>query len=206
MSKHGVAAPKGEMPKQAGSDKRETILDAAFDLFRHYGYRRTSMEDIARAAGVAKGTLYLYFTSKEDLFEAIARMLAARMLEAIQEAARHDLPLEELLLGVLDAKLGTVWRSIYSSPHAAELMDPKHQLPDDVFTEVDTAFGTIMRELIQKGVKSGELDPKAAGFTAESAAETLVRAAYGAEKSPNEADFHRMLANIVHMTLRGLRA
>lgn len=204
--KQRMAAPKREAPKQASSDKRETIIDAAFDLFRHYGYRRTSMEDIARAAGVAKGTLYLYFTSKEELFEAIARSLATHMLADITAAAERDLPLEELLFGVLDAKLGAVWRWIYSSPHAAELLDPQHQLPDDVFAEVDEAFRSIMARLIQKGVKSGELDLKAAGFTAESASQTLVRAAYGAEKSPDEAEFRKMLANIVHLSLRGLRA
>ena len=204
--KQRMAAPKGEMTKQAIGDKRGTIIDSAFDLFRHYGYRRTSMEDIARAAGVAKGTLYLYFTSKEELFEAIARMLAAQMLADITKAAERDLPLEELILGVVDAKLGAVWRWIYSSPHAAELLDPQHQLPDDVFAEVDAAFRSIMARLLQKGVKSGELDLKAAGFTAETASETLVRAAYGAEKSPDEAEFRKTLINIVHLGLRGLRA
>ncbi len=194
------------MPKQTSSDKREAIIDAAFDLFRHYGYRRTSMEDIARAAGVAKGTLYLYFASKEELFEAIARMLAARMLTAIQEAIACDQPLEELFLGVLDAKLGAVWRWIYSSPHAAELLDPQHQLPDDVFEEVDTTFRSIIAKLIQKGVDSGELDLQAAGFTTESAAATLITAAYGAEKAADEVEFRETLANIVRVTLRGLRA
>lgn len=194
------------MPKQSSSDKRETIIDAAFDLFRHYGYRRTSMEDIARAAGVAKGTLYLYFASKEELFEAIARMLAARMLEALQEATACDQPLEEQFLGVLDAKLGAVWRWIYSSPHAAELLDPQHQLPDDVFEEVDATFRSIIAKLIRKGVDSGELDLQAAGFTAESAAATLITAAYGAEKAADEAEFRKILANIVRVTLRGLRA
>ncbi|MAB13589.1 MAG: hypothetical protein CMI59_06775 [Parvibaculum sp.] len=201
-----MAAPKGDMPKQASSDKRETIIDAAFDLFRHYGYRRTSMEDIARAAGVAKGTLYLYFASKEELFEAIARMLAARMLKAIQEAIACDQPLEEQFLGVMDAKLGAVWRWIYSSPHAAELLDPQHQLPDDVFEEVDATFRSIIAKLIQKGVDSGELDLHAAGFTVESAAATLTTAAYGAEKAADEAEFRKTLANIVRITLRGLRA
>lgn len=204
--KQRMAAPKGDMPKQTSSDKRETIIDAAFDLFRHYGYRRTSMEDIARAAGVAKGTLYLYFASKEELFEAIARMLAARMLEAIREATACDQPLEEQFLGVLDAKLGAVWRWIYSSPHAAELLDPQHQLPDDVFEEVDATFRSIIAKLIQKGVDSGELDLQAAGFTAESAAATLITAAYGAEKAADEAEFRKILANIVRVALRGLRA
>lgn len=204
--KQSMVAPKGDMSRQTSNDKRETIIDAAFDLFRHYGYRRTSMEDIARAAGVAKGTLYLYFASKEELFEAIARMLAARMLEAVQEAAARDLPLEEQFLGVLDAKLGSVWRWIYSSPHAAELLDPQHQLPDDVFADVDATFRSVMTKLVRKGMDSGELDPKAAGLTAEAAAATLVTAAYGAEKAPDEAEFRKTLANIVRVTLRGLRA
>ena len=49
----------------------ERILDAATDLFAHYGFDKTTMDDIARAASVSKGALYLHFRGKDDLFDAL---------------------------------------------------------------------------------------------------------------------------------------
>ncbi len=50
------------------TDKKEKILEAALKIFTDNGYHLTKLEDVTKAAGVAKGTLYLYFKSKEDLF------------------------------------------------------------------------------------------------------------------------------------------
>lgn len=52
-------------------DKAEAIIAAGEKLFSRFGYRRTSMDDIAREAGVAKGTLYLYFDGKAAVFRAM---------------------------------------------------------------------------------------------------------------------------------------
>ncbi|HXT06341.1 MAG TPA: TetR/AcrR family transcriptional regulator [Roseiarcus sp.] len=61
--------------REAGADsaKRRQILDGARRVFLADGFDGASMNDIARAAGVSKGTLYVYFNSKEDLFEALIR-------------------------------------------------------------------------------------------------------------------------------------
>ena len=55
--------------------KEARILDSAERLFRRYGVKRTSIEDVAREAGIAKGTFYLYYSSKEELFTARPRLL-----------------------------------------------------------------------------------------------------------------------------------
>jgi AcrR family transcriptional regulator len=59
--------------KSEDSAKRRQILDGARSAFLHSGFDGASMNDIVREAGVSKGTLYAYFSSKEDLFEAIIR-------------------------------------------------------------------------------------------------------------------------------------
>lgn len=56
-----------------GEDKREGIVEAALKLFEEQGYHQTKVSDIVREAGVAQGTFYLYFQSKEDLFRSIAK-------------------------------------------------------------------------------------------------------------------------------------
>ncbi|HSH04817.1 MAG TPA: helix-turn-helix domain-containing protein [Anaerolineae bacterium] len=52
-------------------EREKRILDAASDLFAHYGYDKTTVSDIARAAGVSKGAIYLHFESKDALFEGL---------------------------------------------------------------------------------------------------------------------------------------
>jgi hypothetical protein len=56
---------------RAGGDKREAILRAAIRVFAHNGYFNSKVADIAREAGVADGTVYLYFKSKEDILHSI---------------------------------------------------------------------------------------------------------------------------------------
>lgn len=193
--------------KSATSDKPNLILDAALELFRQYGYRRTSMEDIAQAANVAKGTLYIYFKSKDELFEALARRLSAQVEQDLKAALARDLSFEDKVLELLDAKLGFIYRWVLSSPHAAELTDPTARLPDDVFGPVDRALRQSLADLFTEGVKRGEIDLAAAGLTPERAVDTILAAAHGAEFGAlGEDDFHDRLTRIGRLTLRGLRA
>ncbi|MEQ9196417.1 MAG: helix-turn-helix domain-containing protein [Parvibaculum sp.] len=203
-----MARPQGgaALQKAAGPDKREIIISSALDLFRHYGYRRTSMEDIARAAAVAKGTLYLYFKSKDELFEAICTSLAAHVTESLEEADALDLPLEKKLNALMEAKFGFAYSWVLSSPHAAELIDSSSRLPSAPFEKVTAQFHDAVFELVRKGVESGELDPALVGLGVRDASEALIAAACGAEKAPNEETFRNQLAAIIKLTLRGLRA
>jgi AcrR family transcriptional regulator len=66
-----------------GNAKRRQIMDGARQVFLSAGFDGASMNDIARAAGVSKGTLYAYFDSKEDLFEAIIRGEYAQSAERL---------------------------------------------------------------------------------------------------------------------------
>ncbi len=62
--------PRWERRKDA---RPQELLAAALDLFVERGFASTRLEDVARRAGVSKGTLYLYFTNKEELFKAVVR-------------------------------------------------------------------------------------------------------------------------------------
>ncbi|MBI1260694.1 MAG: TetR family transcriptional regulator [Rhizobiales bacterium] len=194
-----------EKSRSQAGDKQELIISAALDLFRHYGYRRTAMEDIARAAGVAKGTLYLYFRSKEDLFAALVHSLASQIKTNIDEAKALDLPLDEKLVAIFDAKLGFIYRWVLSSPHAAELTASHNAQSSDAFDGVDVIFKDAVSELLKKGVQAGEIDLAAAGLNLEAATSLLCTAAYGAERSENDKVFQANLKGIIGLVLRGLR-
>ena len=78
--------------------RRQAILGAALTVFAERGYEAARLDDVAARAGVAKGTLYLYFKDKEALFEALIRGAVAPVLEHMtQAAASLDVPAAKLI-------------------------------------------------------------------------------------------------------------
>ena len=69
-------------------DKHDLIINAAESQFIRFGFRKTTMEDIAKAAGIGKATLYYYFKSKEDIFAEMVERVGQAGVYAIAEAAR----------------------------------------------------------------------------------------------------------------------
>lgn len=87
--------PNDKRPAQ--SDKRELILRAATEVFARGGYFNSKVADIARVAGVADGTVYLYFKGKEDILRSIfARSMAEAIAECRRRLANLDDPREKL--------------------------------------------------------------------------------------------------------------
>jgi AcrR family transcriptional regulator len=71
-------------------DKAARILDAAEELLVGFGYRRVTVDDVARRAGVGKGTVYLYWPSKRELFAGVLTREAAGLLGEQLAALRAD--------------------------------------------------------------------------------------------------------------------
>jgi AcrR family transcriptional regulator len=70
--------------------RADRILDTARDLLLSWGYRRVTIDELARRAGVGKGTIYLHWRSREDVFHAVSAREAAAMADAIVQAVRDD--------------------------------------------------------------------------------------------------------------------
>ncbi len=68
------------------SDHRQAILAAATETFARFGFKKTSIDDVARRAGIGKGTVYLHFESKEELFGAVVRRLVVKGLAELEAA------------------------------------------------------------------------------------------------------------------------
>jgi AcrR family transcriptional regulator len=71
-------------------ERADRILDAARDLLLSWGYRRVTIDEVARRAGVGKGTIYLHWRSRENVFHALSAREAAAMADAIAAAVRND--------------------------------------------------------------------------------------------------------------------
>ena len=86
-----MICPFKEKPRWARRKEArpQELLEAALDLFVERGYAATRLDDVARQAGVSKGTLYLYFTNKEELFKAVVRESLFPMLTEAEEIIRQ---------------------------------------------------------------------------------------------------------------------
>ena len=96
------------MPRKPRRSKSELILNAARKEFLAHGFRRTSIEEIARTAGIAKGTVYLYFDSKEAVFHAVLEAFFDWFLERAKAEAKGTDAVEQRLARVLQAKFGAI--------------------------------------------------------------------------------------------------
>lgn len=120
-------------------DKLTGILDAAFRLFGTKGFYETKMSEIADEAGIAKGTLYLYFTSKEQLFTAVTKRDFGAFLEELdQRLASGEQTLEGQLKAVADHHLSYYYRQkpyprlFFQSPNNDQsLLDAMSEFLDD---------------------------------------------------------------------------
>src|SRR5262245_5573714 len=82
--------------------RREKILDAATGVFVRYGFKKTSMDDVARAAGLSRQGLYLHFPNKVDLFRGVvAHFVDAALVERRKVLEQTDVDLETRLLDAL---------------------------------------------------------------------------------------------------------
>ena len=77
------------MARTRVDDKSSIIAESAARLFRDRGIADVSIEDIAAAAGIAKGTFYLYFRTRDDLVEKLATKLVDQMVRSAETAGRH---------------------------------------------------------------------------------------------------------------------
>ncbi|SDR24869.1 transcriptional regulator, TetR family [Rhizobiales bacterium GAS113] len=185
------------MPEAAvdGTDKRDRILDAAQNLFLRYGVKRTSIEDVAQEAGIAKGTVYLSFESKAALFAAIADRLCAKTLADVRRVIGEATPLAERLVGMLDCYIGATHRLVAQSPHIAELTASKEALAAVAFDRLDKHIRSLLGALL------GE-----AGITRDGAADMFLAAGLGTLSTGYcaEEPYRARLTAMVDTLLAGL--
>ena len=135
------------------------ILSAALTEFSVNGFAGTRLEDVARRAGICKGTIYLYFHSKQDLFEAVVRDRILPYLEQLEQiGTRIDGSASE----ILRQQLELIYRELVATDtrFIPKLMIGEGnrfpELAEFYFREVITRMHKLLRTVIERGVASGE--------------------------------------------------
>lgn len=132
--------------------KRDRVLDAARNLFLRNGLRGTTMEAIAREAGIAKPTLYAHFPDKDAVFVAIVEQMLAAKIAAFEAGLASDGPVEVRVGTALAAEFAVIATTLAGSPHTDELF-AAHRQGAELFRQSDErVVARLGAELAQAGV------------------------------------------------------
>jgi AcrR family transcriptional regulator len=155
-----VLEPRPDVRRRRKAERPQEILQAAFDEFSRNGYATTTLESIAERAGVTKGTIYVYFESKEHLFISMVREVTKATLDTVHGMfASHGGSTADLLRAqfsfiyqhiVADRRRREVVRMLIAeAPRFPELADRYHE-------EILKPCLDMLRQAIQRGIDRGE--------------------------------------------------
>lgn len=130
-----------------GSPVKERILSAAIPVFGRFGFRKTSVDELARAAEISKQGLYLHFSSKEEVFIAAMRKYVEDGLKLVQQAlSRPDASLYERLLDAMDVWFGRHLATF--SPDSFDVIEAGKHLSGEWIEECKAAFQAKLAKAI----------------------------------------------------------
>ena len=135
-------------------ERRNEILDVAEELFASKGYDKTSTGDILERIGIARGTLYYHFRSKEDILDAMIERISGTLIaKAKAEAAKKDVPVIDRICNAImslniESKIGTeVLNQVHKPQNALLHQKMQKNLVDDVVP--------VLAKLVEEGVAHG---------------------------------------------------
>lgn len=200
--------PRWQRRKQA---RPEEIVNAALATFSECGFAATRLDDVAARAGVTKGTIYLYFKNKEDLFQAVVRQTVIPKLDrAEQEVREWPGSTAELLRHMVRGW----WTSVGKTPLAGVvklIVAEATNFPDVTrfyHKEVIRRGHKLFAQVLQRGVDSGEFRPVDVPLTVRLVTAPMLMAVvhsqslYRCVREP--IDWDRYVETHLEMLLRGL--
>jgi AcrR family transcriptional regulator len=175
--------------------RREQIVGAAVAVFSRYGYRRTSMELLAEAAGVSRPALYQHFRNKKDVLRGVAQLLDAQMGAAARAAVGGTDGLADQLYSVLSIKLET-GIGVADAGHRQELIAEATALGITSASPLEGPLADVLADVHE--VKEGAV-------TAREIAALLLDSTVGIGQSDDPPDVLRArLRQLVDLTTRAL--
>lgn len=181
---------------------RDRLLEAAKLAFSRYGYRRTTMGDVAELAGMSRPAVYLSFPNKRAVFDALALAIRDQALAAGEAAWPPGAPLGTSLPAAILAKDLPLYRLLHASAHGAELMAVDEALTAEITRDLEAAFARFLAGRAAALAGSGAIDLAAFG-TAEDFGTTVGLIAAGLK---HEAVDEAAYADSVHRFCRLVEA
>lgn len=143
------------------------ILEKAQDRMMHYGVQKTSMQEIAKDAGIAVGTLYLHYKNKEEMVLAVAENCKARYQEQAKEILNQTMPADEKLKRFVSEKYLTHQALMNQYPHFLSFLLMVSQLDEHGISDCKRQFREDLAQIIQEGILQKRFQAQDAQNTAQ---------------------------------------
>lgn len=180
-------ASKMSKAAAASAERRERVRSAALEVFARYGLRRTTMADIAAAAGISRPGLYLVHANKTAVVRDLAEHLVGKSDVAAEAAWRDDMAVGEGLAAAIVARDLPLFRILAASAHGAEILADAAALTQDIHAAIEARFRALVtRRLAAAGVAG----PEEMARMVAKAADGLKHA--GGDEADYIADVHRL--------------
>ena len=162
--------------KARSAERRDAILAAALDEFSIRGFEAARLDDVARRAGVAKGTIYLYFRDKESLFQELIRAMLTPLVGTIEALGDSDLPLAALADRIVDLFVREVYETRRKDVVRLMISEGRRfpKLAEFYYREVLSRIIGAVRSLLRRAAARGEVPEGLADFPQIIAAPGLV--------------------------------
>jgi AcrR family transcriptional regulator len=196
----------GHDSRTTNDDRRAAILRAAWGMIRHYGFTKTTIDDIAKRAGVGKGTIYLHFESKADIMLALTELTNDRIATELERIAAGPGSPEERLRECLNHRALTLFDIVHKYPHGEEFIGS--MLPEIVvrIARYVRAQGALLAGIIREGNESGDFaveDPDTTGQLLSELFEFLAPPYY---RLKSRRSLEKLSNQSLDLMLAGLRA
>jgi len=136
---------------------RNAILEAAITLFNENGYDNTSIEQIAKAAGVGKGTVYSYYQTKKDIIKGFCEYELEQIHNELVASSNQDAPILEQMVTIYM----TEFKQVTRNPEFGRLFMRESVFPDECDMadnlEVESKYFSLLFPILEEGQKRGEL-------------------------------------------------
>ncbi|MGX1274402.1 TetR/AcrR family transcriptional regulator [Streptomyces phaeoluteigriseus] len=168
------------------NDRTGHILDSALTVFSQYGYAKTTMQDIARAAGMSRAALYLHFAGKEELFRAGSRRAHSRALGLVDASLAQEGDVLSRIDAAMTAYFEELKAQISSSVHGGELFDATLTITGDVVDDAQAALVVRLTSALDAAAAAGDVRFSSVDATAEDLARLLLAVADGLKKTSGD--------------------
>jgi len=189
----------------ATNTKTDRILGAALGCFKQYGFKRTSMEDIAKAADISRPAIYNIFKSKTDVFRSLSEQFHGKTLENAKIAFSEDMNLQRRVTSALIARMTPLYALAHDSLHGPELFDVNQSTSADINAKADDTFLHMLTAALQNGFNTHEITSGQSDLAPRELAQFILASATGLKSFAFSAqDYETLLTKSVDTTFHGL--
>jgi AcrR family transcriptional regulator len=184
---------------------RTAILDASRDLFARFGYKKTTMEDIAMVLRKGKSSLYYYFKNKEEIFQAVIELEAEVLIDRLQEVVKSDVTADIKLRNYVTVRMQTVGGLENYQKVIKEDLYGGYEFLGSVKTKSDAIEEELLKDILDEGIASGIFHVKNSSVGAVGIATALRGLEIPLFRGITKADeFSTQLDNILNILFYGV--